>query len=277
MQKEGMKSPGLFFLFTYGWSWSFLFSILLLHEGFETLTGKILFGIAGLGPLLGATFSLYVPGNKEEVKDYCRRFADLSLIRWKWLLIILFLPLVIKLSGILTAAVFEDGLPAEWTALFVLEFRDYLKPGFILFIFVFGPLVEEPAWRGWLQKFYLKKYSSIVSGFIVGVIWGVWHLPMFFIPGTYQYEEGFLSFDFWIWMIDILGSSMLYAWIFVNTGGSIPAAILFHFSINYFGVLIDFSTAAEVWAVVLKYVLIIFLLLKLGPRLTTSPINPQLL
>lgn len=167
-----MKSPGLFFLFTYGWSWAFLFSILLLHSDFTTYTGKILFGIAGLGPLLGAIFSLYFLANKEEVRDYLRRSVDLSLIRWKWLLIILFLPLVTKFSGILVASLLEGGLPAQWTAFFVPGFKEYLKPGFILFIFVFGPLVEEPAWRGWLQKFYLKKHNSIISGLIVGVVWG---------------------------------------------------------------------------------------------------------
>ena len=75
-------------------------------------------------------------------------------------------------------------------------------------------------------------------------------------------------------MADIVGSAVLYAWIFIHTGGSIPAAILFHFSINYFGVLVDYSAAAEIWAILLKYILIFILLLKLGPRLKASSVKP---
>lgn len=229
-----------------------------------------------MGPLLGAMFALYTTGDKQQVQDYWRRFRDLSLLTWKWFLIILLLPLFLKISGVLTASIFSGAFPAQWQDYFVPELKNYLKPGFILFIFVFGPLVEEPAWPGWLQHFFQKRQSNLLSGIIVGVVWGIWHIPMFLIPGTHQYEEGFLTAHFRIWMADILGSSIFYAWIFVHTGGSIPAAILFHFSINYFGVLIDFSTAAEVWAIVLKYLFILVLLLMFGSSLSSSYSKPQI-
>ncbi len=277
MKKQQTKSLLVFFLFSHGWSWFFFFSILLLNESFDSLFGKILFGIAGIGPFLGAMAALYLTNSREQRKDYWRRFRDISLISRKWLLIILLLPLVLKLSGILAASLSGGPFPSEWQAYFVPELMEYLQPAFIIFIFVFGPLVEEPAWRGWLQDFFQKRQSTLLSGLVIGVIWGLWHLPMFLIPGTYQYAEGFLTADFWIWMVDIVGSAVLYAWIFVNTGGSIPAAILFHFSINYFGVLIDFSMAAEIWTISIKYMLIFSLLLKLGPRLTASQVKSQVL
>lgn len=232
MKKQRRRSLFFFFLFSHGWTWLFLFSILLLNESFDNLLGKVLFGIAGIGPLLGAMAALFFRSTAEARRNYRRRLRDLSLISWKWLLIILFLPFFLKISGILTASIFGGSFPANWQAYFVPELREYLNPGFIIFIFVFGPLVEEPAWRGWLQDFFQKRQNTLFSGLIVGVVWGIWHLPMFVIPGTYQYTEGFLTAGFWIWMVDIVGSAVLYAWIFVNTGGSIPAAILFHFSIN---------------------------------------------
>lgn len=274
MKRQNRKSLLVFFLFSHGWSWIFFFSILLLKETFESPFGKLLFGIAGIGPFLGAMAALYFSETKGVRRNYWRRFRDLSLISGKWLLIILFLPPLLKISGILAASLSVGTFPAEWQAYLVPEFREYLLPEFILFIFVFGPLIEEPAWRGWLQNFVQKRQSTLISGLIIGMIWGIWHLPMFLIPGTYQYAEGFLTADFWIWMADILGSAVLYAWIFIHTGGSIPAAILFHFSINYFGVLVDYSAAAEIWAILLKYILIFILLLKLGPRLSASSVKP---
>lgn len=277
MKKQTKKSLLVFFLFSHVWSWIFFFSILLFNETFDSITGKVLFGIAGIGPLLGAMAALYFTSSKEMRQDYWRRFRDLSLISWKWLLIILFVPPFLKLSGVFAASLAGGSFPAEWQAYFVPGFMEYLRPEFILFIFVFGPLVEEPAWRGWLQNTLQKRQNTLLSGLTIGVIWGIWHLPMFLIPGTYQYVEGFLTAEFWLWMIDIVGSAVLYAWIFMNTGGSIPATILFHFSINYFGVLVDYSMAAEVWATGIKYLLIVFLILKLGPALTaTYPLKPRL-
>jgi uncharacterized protein len=43
---------------------------------------------------------------------------------------------------------------------------------------VTGPFTEEPGWRGYALPHLLKKYSSLVSSPILGVIWFVWHLPL---------------------------------------------------------------------------------------------------
>ena len=62
-----------------------------------------------------------------------------------------------------------------------------------LFI-LFGGL-EEIGWRGVLQPNLDKAGQPVRTGTIVGIIWTIWHLPLFFILGTYQNVQGdFLIF-----------------------------------------------------------------------------------
>lgn len=46
-----------------------------------------------------------------------------------------------------------------------------------------GPLGEEVGWRGYLQNELNKRFPLLKASLIVGVIWSLWHLPLWFISG----------------------------------------------------------------------------------------------
>lgn len=46
-----------------------------------------------------------------------------------------------------------------------------------------GPLGEEPAYRGFSLSYMQKECGVIKAGLITGVIWGMWHLPLWLISG----------------------------------------------------------------------------------------------
>ena len=68
----------------------------------------------------------------------------------------------------------------------------YLMPLFYIQLIFFGGGHEELGWRGILQPLLDKKYTYWKSNLIVGSIWGIWHLPLWFIVG--ESHQGFLSF-----------------------------------------------------------------------------------
>lgn len=59
----------------------------------------------------------------------------------------------------------------------------------LIFWLFFGPVPEEPGWRGYALDGLQSRHSALVSSLIVGIVWLAWHLPLFFIEGTWQAEH----------------------------------------------------------------------------------------
>ena len=90
-----------------------------------------------------------------------------------------------------------------------------------------GPFGEELGWRGFALPRLLNGRSALSAGVILGIIWGVWHLPAFLIGGTPQN-----SMSFPLFMIGAVGISVLMTWAFKGTRGSVLAAVLIHWTFN---------------------------------------------
>lgn len=87
-------------------------------------------------------------------------------------------------------------------------------------------LGEEYGWRGFLLPRLLEKYSVFHSSIILGLIWGIWHLPAYLIGAGVPLEMDFLVFLSWV----ILGT-LYISWIYYYSG-SVLTSILAHFSAN---------------------------------------------
>jgi uncharacterized protein len=61
----------------------------------------------------------------------------------------------------------------------------------------------------------------------LGVLWGLWHLPTFLVPGTPQYGLPLVAF-----VLLTVEYSILMTWVFLHTLGSVLIATLFHGAIN---------------------------------------------
>jgi len=95
-------------------------------------------------------------------------------------------------------------------------------------VMIIGGGLEELGWRYLLQPILETRFGFTTSTFITACIWAVWHLPLFFIPGTSQYELSFGLFS-----ILILGMSFALAVIY-RISGSIWLCIFFHSVTNGF-------------------------------------------
>ncbi|MFE3576223.1 CPBP family intramembrane glutamic endopeptidase [Lysinibacillus sp. NPDC059133] len=95
-------------------------------------------------------------------------------------------------------------------------------------IMIIGGGLEEIGWRGFLQPTLQKRWSPFTSTMIVGVIWAVWHLPLWFVIGSNQMNMNFLWFS-----LTALALSFLLTIIYLSTK-SIFLCIIFHALINSF-------------------------------------------
>ena len=156
----------------------------------------------------------------------------------------LFIPLKSGLAALIDMLLGGWGIAPEALTGFLANPLTILPT--LLVWLIFGPLPEEPGWRGYALDGLQARRSAWFASLAVGLTWALWHLPLFFIEGTWQAETiGLGTQRFYLYMFSILMQSLLYTWIVNNTQRGILAAILFHFSTNAFGELFRLSPRAE--------------------------------
>jgi len=99
-------------------------------------------------------------------------------------------------------------------------------------------LVEEPGWRGAGQDLAQHRTKPVVGILVVAALWLMWHLPLFFLEGTYQHALGLLTLRFWYFNASLALLSVLYAWLVNGSGGSVLIAVVAHAGTNVAGGLI---------------------------------------
>ena len=97
----------------------------------------------------------------------------------------------------------------------------------ILVMMLFLGPIEEFGWRGVMQPLLQRHVAPIWAGAIIGVIWGIWHLPAFFLSGTPQSGWGFMPF-----FVGSVCLSVILTPMFNASGGSILLAVLYYFQAN---------------------------------------------
>jgi len=104
-----------------------------------------------------------------------------------------------------------------------------------IFLTIAAGIGEEFGWRGFLLPRLQSRHNALVSGLIVGVAWAIWHIPMFFIEGTSQYEQGLHSGLLPVilgYSVFVIANSVQFTWLFNNTKGSVLLVAVFHGASN---------------------------------------------
>jgi membrane protease YdiL (CAAX protease family) len=92
----------------------------------------------------------------------------------------------------------------------------------VIFVLVIG---EEIGWRGFLQPRLRHRFSIVSAGAITGVIWTLWHLPIYLQPST-----GLLAFAVFAWWVIPL--AIVMGFVAERTRFSIIVATVMHGSAN---------------------------------------------
>lgn len=101
----------------------------------------------------------------------------------------------------------------------------------IIILTILAGIGEEFGWRGFALPRLQARYNALVSSLIVGLIWGIWHIPLFFSPGTIQSEwmaEAGLVIPIAGYTLFCIAWAIQYTWVFNNTKGSVLLAAVVH-------------------------------------------------
>jgi membrane protease YdiL (CAAX protease family) len=236
-----------YFAMTFGLTWGLGACFFLFPAQLTAAFGKVsvtnpLFILAVYAPGISALVVTGAIDGAAGIRLLLGRFLRWRIgIQW-YLAILVGIPMLSVIAMLLNEALTQTPLGIEhWYQLFLLgpngrNFADAARAGGLLsgmlvlsgsFFADPGPLGEELGWRGFALPRLLDGRSALVAGVILGIIWGVWHLPAFLIGGTPQN-----SMSFPLFMIGAVGISVLMTWAFKGTGGSVLATALIHWTFN---------------------------------------------
>jgi len=225
----------LFLFVALVWTWFMGFLPFVFGLG-ETLAGDIIFKLtAGPVPSFVALILVFATYNKEQKKDYFKRIINFKEIGIKYpLLIMMFFAIICGIS-IFVSVFFIGGEIPEFGGLRKLIQQPYMIFFFLFLGFMSGPFNEEFGWRGFALDRLFVRYGFWIGSVILGIIWGIWHLPWFFYPGNGQYIYWHSSPIHGImYIMSTITLSCVISIVYIKTNRSILSAFFVHFISNFF-------------------------------------------
>lgn len=212
-----------FFIITFAFTWILWIPTALSSLGFSLpsyIQDFLLspFNPAAFGPMVAAFILTYKYGGGEDLKILIKKGVDIHFNKI-WLIPLFFFFPLLTVSALLLAVFSGESLPN----ILLIDDPLFIVGAFFYIFFLGGPLQEEFGWRGYALPGLQMKYNALVSSLILGIIWGAWHLPLFFIKGSIQSQT-----PIWGFMILIICGTVFFTWIYNHTQGSILAAMIFH-------------------------------------------------
>ena len=116
----------------------------------------------------------------------------------------------------------------------------YLLPSFFLSVVAF--FGEEYGWRYYLQPVLQKKFGPVSGVLLVGVVWGLWHMPINFF---YYASPALGVISVTAQVITCVTLGVFYGWAYMRTG-NIWTVVMLHFVNNNLVPIMTGTFSAEV-------------------------------
>ena len=222
---KGRAFPLGYFVLAFAFTWSFWWLAVLEARGLiPPLPVPALF-IGAFGPMVAAVVLTVRESGRAGLRSLLGRVTH-----WRvapvWYGVALLGPIALQLLA-MALHVALGGQPPDPSAMVA------ALPGVVLltaYMLVQVGIGEEVGWRGYALPRLQAGHGALVSSAILGSIWTLWHLPLFFDPAT-----GYSITPFWVFLFFLLPVSVLITWVFNSTGGSVLVVMILHAVLNASG------------------------------------------
>lgn len=212
------RSPLKFFALVFAYSWGLWLPAILLGAadfGLAAYTPLVLIG--AFAPMAAAITLISRRHGWAESWQFIRQAFDFR-TKPVYILLALAVPIIIHAVTHYLAPVFN------------LEVADTLLDGnspvvlipYFFFILFLGGGQEEFGWRGYAQQPLQERFGVIKASLLIGVIWGVWHLPLWVFPDA----QGAYPFPAFVLMTT--GVSFVYSLLYNASGQKLIVPLLYH-------------------------------------------------
>lgn len=238
------RNPWKFFLLTFAYSWTIWIPSVLDGIGIDLpfdVTGysMVVVIIGAFAPMMAAITLVTREAGWKGVKAFFGQVLD---FRFKpgYLVIALALPVLIHaIAHYLAPAIGLDVAKTLFPTEISVAPIVLAIPYFILML-VIGGGQEEFGWRGYAQEPLQEKIGVIPASLVIGAIWGIWHLPLWFMTGDLHSAYSFLAF-----VMMTTSISIVYAWLYNSSGKKLIVVMFFHAMSNTAAPLLPFLHGIE--------------------------------
>ena len=211
----------IFFALTFVWSWT-CWLLAPVVQPASTSAASTLFFLGGFGPSLAAVVVVGVANGRAGLRAWLSRC-----LHWRgqagWITLAFLSPFaVLALAATLHMALGGSVPPSPASG-----HIGMLMGNLFLVFLVGGPPGEEFGWRGYALPAIQQRLGWRSASLVLGVIWGVWHLPLFFIAGTAQ-GNGSIP----VFFVLIVATSVFYTWLYQRSAGSVLPVLALHTASN---------------------------------------------
>jgi len=172
------------------------------------------------GPGLVAIYAAGMNEGRAGIKNLLARF-----LKWRvniiWYIIVLLGPLVLCFAARQMSLLIGGNVPP------LKPLPEVLSAFGTTFVIYFFLNTEEFAWRGYALPKLQDRFGITKATFILGIIWGVFHLPLFLMKGGHP-----AGYPFHLYVLMTLAMTFTFTWVFNNTNGSLLLVHLLHQSLN---------------------------------------------
>lgn len=220
---SGLPSMALlpFLVITFAITWGVIGGYIYFADTMNAVFGEIsgrhpLYFLATWAPALAAFVLVFAHGGTPALRAFLSR-----LLLWRcdaiwWLFILIGIPLVFVAGALIKGGPVLAPIPPEGAGAML---------ALLLTMLFLGP-VEEFGWRGVAQPLLQRHVAPFWAGAMIGAVWGLWHLPAFYLAGVVFAEWSFLPF-----FIGNVTLAILVTPIFNASRGSLLLPMLFHWQL----------------------------------------------
>ncbi len=220
--------PVRFYLTVFALTWGFWILALLFRNN-ETF--MFLFMLLGLiMPATTAVVTILTSGNRMLKEDLKRKIIGCYRIRPLYIVLAVIIFAVVVAVSISVSLLF-GGSPEQFS--FTEDFSFSVAGSSALLTILLASVIEEVGWRGYGEDAVGQYHNWFKESLIFGCVWAFWHLPLFWIPGTYHYGLKELGVVYVInFLVSAIPVDFIQTWLYVKNRRSMLATIIFHIFIN---------------------------------------------
>jgi uncharacterized protein len=213
----------VFLAITFAWAWSLWgYWLFAMPPGGIVITPAFMVTaiVGGLAPSSAAIVTAWMLSGRAGVSSLLGGVLNWRASPLWYLLALAIVPLASLISALLQSAFIGPLKPVDPALIAVAAIWPLM-----------AALGEEFGWRGFLFPRLLQRFGYIGAALVIGIIWGLWHLPADYV--------GLKGMGEWFWLAFLLNGpvvltahALIMAFISKRSGGNLLLMILYHWSIT---------------------------------------------